>query len=176
MCKLEGLGSEFPIDLQRRRSRLVPPGASARAMHNVLKCRGGQRPSALYLNVPGRPDPGKASPSFCRQVWPAALTLKGVVKWTSPSSNDYGHHPGPKFRAHPRSGPRLQVQSPARGLLPSPHRYYTHPSIFWDEFCPRRSNQADILVVLDIYAASEAPIPGRGPAKRLATAIRDAGQ
>ena len=43
-------------------------------------------------------------------------------------------------------------------MLFQPHRY-TRTQHLWDEFC-RAFNQADILVLLDIYAASEAPIPG----------------
>jgi len=43
-------------------------------------------------------------------------------------------------------------------VLFQPHRY-SRTQHLWDEFC-RAFNQADILVLLDIYAASEAPIPG----------------
>ncbi len=43
----------------------------------------------------------------------------------------------------------------------------------WDEFC-RAFNQADVVVITDIYAASEQPIPGI-TAEALAAAIRAAG-
>jgi UDP-N-acetylmuramate--alanine ligase len=43
----------------------------------------------------------------------------------------------------------------------------------WDEFC-RAFNQADMVVLLDIYAAGETPIPGIN-GKTLAEAIRAAG-
>src|SRR5438093_9321925 len=50
---------------------------------------------------------------------------------------------------------------------------YTHNQHIWEGFC-RAFNQADNLVLLDIYAASEAPIPGV-TSEALARAIRDAG-
>jgi UDP-N-acetylmuramate--alanine ligase len=43
----------------------------------------------------------------------------------------------------------------------------------WDEFS-RSFNQADMLVLIDIYAASEAPIAGIS-SEALANAIREAG-
>jgi UDP-N-acetylmuramate--alanine ligase len=53
-----------------------------------------------------------------------------------------------------------------------PHRY-TRTQHLWDEFC-RAFNQADVLALTDIYAASEAPIAGIS-SENLATAIREAG-
>jgi UDP-N-acetylmuramate--alanine ligase len=94
--------------------------------------------------------------------------VKGVVNDIA-VVDDYGHHPA-EIRAtleaaHGCKFNRLLV-------LFQPHRY-TRTQHLWDDF---RSafNQADILALLDIYAASEAPIPGV-TSEALATAIRDAG-
>jgi len=94
--------------------------------------------------------------------------IKGVVNEIT-VVDDYGHHPV-EIRA---------TLEAARGckfnrllVLFQPHRY-SRTQHLWDEFC-RAFNQADILVLLDIYAASEAPIPGV-TSEALATAIRKAG-
>jgi UDP-N-acetylmuramate--alanine ligase len=70
--------------------------------------------------------------------------------------DDYGHHPT-EIRAtletlRARAGERRTV------VLFQPHRY-TRTQHLWDEFC-RCFHQADVLLVTDIYAASEEPIPG----------------
>jgi UDP-N-acetylmuramate--alanine ligase len=83
--------------------------------------------------------------------------------------DDYGHHPA-EIRA---------TLEAARGcgykrllVLFQPHRY-TRTQQLWDEFC-HSFNQADVLVVTDIYAAGEAPIDGI-TAERLAVGISSAG-
>jgi UDP-N-acetylmuramate--alanine ligase len=83
--------------------------------------------------------------------------------------DDYGHHPV-EIRA---------TLDAARGchferllVLFQPHRY-TRTKALWDDFC-RAFNQADVLVLTDIYAASEPPIAGIAAAA-LADAIRAAG-
>jgi len=83
--------------------------------------------------------------------------------------DDYGHHPV-EIRA---------TLEAARGckfgrllVLFQPHRY-TRTQHLWDEFC-RAFNQADILVLTDIYAASESPIQGV-TSEALASAIGEAG-
>ena len=161
--KLEGLGSEFRLAYRGEDLGLFqlmhPPG-----MHNVLNAAAAAA-VALYLNVP------------------ADLIREGLVKFAGVGRrfdikgvvnditvvDDYGHHPA-EIRA---------TLEAARGckfnrllVLFQPHRY-TRTQHLWDDF---RSafNQADILALLDIYAASEAPIPGV-TSEALATAIRDAG-
>jgi UDP-N-acetylmuramate--alanine ligase len=57
-------------------------------------------------------------------------------------------------------------------VLFQPHRY-TRTQHLWDEF-RRAFNQADVLVLTDIYAASEQPIPGV-TSEALAGAILEAG-
>ena len=83
--------------------------------------------------------------------------------------DDYGHHPA-EIRA---------TLEAARGcgygrllVLFQPHRY-SRTKFLWEDF--RRSfNQADILVMTEIYAAGEQPIAGVG-GEKLAEAIRAAG-
>ncbi len=80
--------------------------------------------------------------------------------------DDYGHHPT-EIRAtletlRARAGSRRMV------VLFQPHRY-TRTHHLWDDFC-RAFHQADVLLVTDIYAAGEAPIPGVA-AEALARAI-----
>jgi UDP-N-acetylmuramate--alanine ligase len=161
--KLEGLGSEFRLTFKGDDLglfRLIhPPG-----MHNVLNAAAAAA-VALYLNVP------------------SDLIREGLEKFTGVGRrfdikavvndvtviDDYGHHPA-EIRA---------TLEAARGckfnrvlVLFQPHRY-TRTQHLWDDFC-RAFNQADILVLTDIYAASEPAIPGI-TSEALAQAIRDAG-
>ncbi|MGH9771619.1 MAG: glutamate ligase domain-containing protein, partial [Candidatus Acidiferrales bacterium] len=83
--------------------------------------------------------------------------------------DDYGHHPAEI----------LATLDAARGcgyqrllVLFQPHRY-TRTHFLWADFL-RSFNQADILVLTDIYAAGEAPIEGVSSA-RLADALLSAG-
>jgi UDP-N-acetylmuramate--alanine ligase len=138
---------------------LHPPG-----MHNVQNAAAAAA-VALYLNVPAdliREGLAKFAGVGRR------FDIKGVVNDIT-VVDDYGHHPA-EIRA---------TLEAARGckfsrllVLFQPHRY-TRTQHLWDDFC-RAFNQADILVLLDIYAASEAPIPGI-TSEALANAIREAG-
>src|SRR5216117_1283843 len=161
--KLEGLGSEFQLTYRGEDLGLFrlahPPG-----MHNVCNAAAAAA-VALYLNVLAdliREGLAKFAGVGRR------FDIKGVVNDIT-VVDDYGHHPA-EIRA---------TLEAARGckfnrllVLFQPHRY-TRTQHLWDEFC-RAFNQADILVLLDIYAASEAPIPGV-TSEALARAIRDAG-
>jgi UDP-N-acetylmuramate--alanine ligase len=80
--------------------------------------------------------------------------------------DDYGHHPT-EIKAtldtlRARAGERRTV------VLFQPHRY-TRTQHLWDEFC-RCFHDADVLILTDIYAASEEPIAGV-TAETLAEAI-----
>jgi UDP-N-acetylmuramate--alanine ligase len=80
--------------------------------------------------------------------------------------DDYGHHPT-EIRAtletlRTRAGGRRTV------VLFQPHRY-TRTQALWDEFC-RAFNHADLLLLTDVYAAGEEPIP-EASAESLARAI-----
>jgi len=70
--------------------------------------------------------------------------------------DDYGHHPT-EIRVtlealRHRAGERRTV------VLFQPHRY-TRTQALWDDFA-RAFHQADVLLLTDIYAASEEPVPG----------------
>jgi UDP-N-acetylmuramate--alanine ligase len=84
--------------------------------------------------------------------------------------DDYGHHPT-EIRAtlealRRRAGARRTV------VLFQPHRF-TRTQALWDEFC-KAFHQADVLLLTDIYPASEEPIPGIS-AEGLARAIGEHG-
>jgi UDP-N-acetylmuramate--alanine ligase len=161
--ELKGLESEFRLtyrgDDLGKFHLPTPPG-----IHNVRNAAAAAG-VALYLNVP------------------ADLIREGLDKFTGVGRrfdikcaingitliDDYGHHPA-EIRA---------TLDAARGckfnrllVLFQPHRY-SRTKFLWDEFC-RAFNQADVLVLTDIYAASEAPVPGI-TGEALANAIRAAG-
>jgi UDP-N-acetylmuramate--alanine ligase len=84
--------------------------------------------------------------------------------------DDYGHHPT-EIRAtlealRRRAGPRRTL------VLFQPHRF-TRTQALWDDFC-KAFHQADVLLLTDIYPASEEPIPGV-TAEALARAIAERG-
>jgi UDP-N-acetylmuramate--alanine ligase len=70
--------------------------------------------------------------------------------------DDYGHHPT-EIEATLRTA---RLVWPHRRLVVvfQPHRY-TRTRALWQEFCPPLLH-ADVLLVTDIYAAGEAPLPG----------------
>jgi UDP-N-acetylmuramate--alanine ligase len=161
--EMVGLGSEFRLtykgDDLGKFQLPHPPG-----IHNVRNAAAAAA-VALYLNVATdliREGLGKFGGVSRR------FDIKGVVN-DIVVIDDYGHHPA-EIRA---------TLEAARGckfnrllVLFQPHRY-TRTQHLWDDFS-RAFNQADILVLIDIYAASEAPIPGI-TSEALATSIRDAG-
>ena len=161
--ELRGLESDFRLtfrgdDLGKFHLH-APPG-----IHNVRNAAAAAA-AALYLNIP------------------ADLIREGLEKFTGVGRrfdvkcvinkitliDDYGHHPV-EIRA---------TLEAARGcrydrllVLFQPHRY-TRTKHLWHEFC-RAFNQADVLVMTDIYAASEPPISGI-TGQALAEAIGAAG-
>jgi UDP-N-acetylmuramate--alanine ligase len=84
--------------------------------------------------------------------------------------DDYGHHPT-EIRATLAA---LRTVAGARRCLVlfQPHRY-TRTLHLWDEFC-RCFLQADVLLLTDVYAAGEDPIPDVS-AQKLAEAIEARG-
>ena len=136
-----------------------PPG-----IHNVRNAAAAAA-VALYLDVPA--DLIRAGLENFTGVG-RRFEVKGVIGGVT-LIDDYGHHPA-EIRA---------TLEAARGcaferllVLFQPHRY-TRTQHLWDDFC-RAFNQADVLVITDIYAAGEPPIPGI-TASALADAIRAAG-
>jgi UDP-N-acetylmuramate--alanine ligase len=161
--KLEGLGSEFRLTYKGEDLGLFrlphPPG-----VHNVRNAAAAAA-VALYLNVPAdliREGLAKFAGVGRR------FDIKGVVDNIT-VIDDYGHHPA-EIRATLEAAQGCKFHRLL--VLFQPHRY-TRTQHLWDEFC-RAFNQADILVLTDIYAASEAPIPGV-TSEALANAIREAG-
>jgi len=161
--KLDGLESEFRLTYKGDDLGLFrlshPPG-----MHNVRNAAAAAA-VALYLNV-GSDLIREGLAKFAGVG--RRFDIKGVGNGVT-VIDDYGHHPA-EIRA---------TLDAARGckfnrlmVLFQPHRY-TRTQHLWDEFC-RAFNQADVLVLTDIYAASEVPISGV-TSEALATAIRDAG-
>jgi UDP-N-acetylmuramate--alanine ligase len=80
--------------------------------------------------------------------------------------DDYGHHPA-EIRATLET---LRLRAGARRTLVlfQPHRY-TRTQALWDDFC-LAFGEADVLRLVDVYPASEDPIPGVS-AEALARAI-----
>ena len=153
--KLEGLGSEFRLTYQRRRSRHVPVACIRPGIHNVRNAAAAAA-VALYLNVPAeliREGLAKFSGVGRR------FDVKGVVNDIT-VIDDYGHHPV-EIRATLEAA---RAASSTRSLvLFQPHRY-SRTQHLWDDFS-RAFNLADVLVLTDIYAASEAAHSRASPAK-----------
>src|SRR5258706_289996 len=84
--------------------------------------------------------------------------------------DDYGHHPT-EVKVTLET---LKALAAGRRtvVLFQPHRY-TRTEALWDDFC-RAFHLADVVLVTDIYAASEEPIPGV-TAETLAQAIAERG-
>jgi UDP-N-acetylmuramate--alanine ligase len=161
--KLEGLGSEFRLTYKGDDLGIFqlfhPPG-----IHNVRNAAAAAA-VALYLNVPAeliREGLGKFAGVGRR------FDIKGVVNDIT-VIDDYGHHPA-EIRATLEAARVCKFNRLL--VLFQPHRF-TRTQHLWDEFC-RAFNQADVLVLTDIYAASEPPIPGV-TSEALANAIREAG-
>jgi UDP-N-acetylmuramate--alanine ligase len=161
--KLNGLASEFRLTYRGEDLGIFnlpsPPG-----IHNVRNAAAAAA-VALSLNVPA--DLIRAGLEKFSGVG-RRFEVKGVYAGVT-LIDDYGHHPA-EIRA---------TLEAARGcgykrllVLFQPHRY-TRTQFLWDDFC-RAFNDADILVLTEIYAASEHPIEGI-TGERLAEAISAAG-
>jgi UDP-N-acetylmuramate--alanine ligase len=161
--KLKGLASEFRLAYRGEDLGVFhlpsPPG-----IHNVRNAAAAAT-VALSLNVPA--DLIRAGLEKFSGVG-RRFEVKGVYAGVT-LIDDYGHHPA-EIRA---------TLEAARGcgykrllVLFQPHRY-TRTQFLWDDFC-RAFNEADVLVLTEIYAASEHPIEGI-TGERLAEAISAAG-
>jgi len=161
--KLKGLASEFRLKYRGEDLGIFelpsPPG-----IHNVRNAAAAAA-VGLVLSVP--PDlirDGLESFSGVARRFEIKGTFNGVTL-----IDDYGHHPA-EVRA---------TLEAARGcgykrllVLFQPHRY-TRTQALWDDF--RSSfNQADVVVITDIYAAGESPIEGI-TGEKLSEAITAAG-
>jgi UDP-N-acetylmuramate--L-alanine ligase/UDP-N-acetylenolpyruvoylglucosamine reductase len=134
--------------------------------------RGGTPLGALTLNVPGRHNVSNAASVVAlatelgvpfEKIAAALESFRGArrrfeIKYRSARFmvvDDYGHHPtevrATLATAHSTGRKRLLTMF-------QPHRY-TRTAALKDEF-GRAFSAADILVVSDVYPASEKPIPG----------------
>jgi UDP-N-acetylmuramate--alanine ligase len=161
--KLAGLGSEFRLTYKGEDLGILqlphPPG-----IHNVRNAAAAAA-VALYLSVPAeliREGLAKFAGVGRR------FEVKGVVN-NIKVIDDYGHHPA-EIRA---------TLEAARGckynrllVLFQPHRY-SRTQHLWDDF-RRAFNLADVLVLTDIYGASESAIPGV-TSEALGKAVGEAG-
>jgi UDP-N-acetylmuramate--alanine ligase len=161
--ELRGLESDFRLTFRGEdlgKFHLpAPPG-----IHNVRNAAAAAA-VALYLNVPAdliREGLEKFTGVGRR------FEVKGVINGIT-LIDDYGHHPA-EIRATLEAARGCRYERLL--VLFQPHRY-TRTHYLWDDFC-RAFNQADVLVLTDIYAASEKPIPGI-TGEALADAIRAAG-
>jgi UDP-N-acetylmuramate--alanine ligase len=161
--KLEGLGSEFHLTYKGDDLGVFklphPPG-----IHNVRNAAAAAA-VALYLNAPSdliREGMAKFSGVGRR------FDVKGVVNGIT-VVDDYGHHPV-EIKATLEAA-RASKFNRTLALF-QPHRY-TRTQALWDDFS-RAFNQADVVVLTDIYPASEQPIPGV-TSEALAKSIREAG-
>jgi UDP-N-acetylmuramate--alanine ligase len=161
--KLEGLGSEFRLTHKGEDLGVFqlphPPG-----IHNVRNAAAAAA-VALYLNVPAeliREGLAKFSGVSRR------FDVKGMVNGIT-VIDDYGHHPV-EIRATLEAARACKFNRSL--VLFQPHRY-SRTQHLWDDFS-QAFNLADVLVLTDIYPASEAAIPGVS-SQALANAIREAG-
>jgi len=158
-----GMGSEFRLayrgeDLGRFQIH-SPPG-----IHNVRNAAAAAA-VGLYLNIPA--DLIRVGLEKFTGVG-RRFEVKGTVNSIT-LIDDYGHHPA-EIRATLDAARVCGYQRLL--VLFQPHRY-TRTKHLWEEFC-RAFNQADVLVLTDIYAASEPPIEGI-TGQALAEAVRAAG-
>jgi UDP-N-acetylmuramate--alanine ligase len=161
--EMRGLGAEFRLTYKGEDLGMFllphPPG-----IHNVRNAAAAAA-VALYLNVASdliREGLGKFAGVGRR------FDIKGVVNDIT-VVDDYGHHPA-EIRA---------TLLAARGCkfnrvlaLFQPHRF-SRTQHLWEEF-ERAFNDADVLALVDIYAAGESPIAGV-TSEALANSIREAG-
>jgi UDP-N-acetylmuramate--alanine ligase len=161
--QLKGFGSQFRLTYKGEDLGMFelphPPG-----IHNV-KNAAAAASVALYLNVPTeliREGLAKFAGVGRR------FDVKGSVNDIT-VVDDYGHHPA-EIRATLDAARSCKFNRLL--VLFQPHRY-TRTQHLWDDFS-RAFNQADILALMDIYSASETPVPGI-TSEALANSIREAG-
>ncbi len=149
---------------RRPPARAGDADGARRLQRDELPRRGGgrPRPRPAVRRHPGRArvaSPASTGASRCAGERGGVLVI-----------DDYGHHPT-EIRVtlealRRRAGERRTV------VLFQPHRF-TRTQALWDDF-GRAFHQADVLLLTDIYPASEEPIPGI-TAEALARAVAERG-
>ncbi len=161
--QLRGLGSAFRLTYKGDDLGMFelphPPG-----IHNVRNAAAAAA-VALYLNVASDLiREGLAKFAGVGRRFDVKGTVNNIVV-----IDDYGHHPA-EIRATLEAARECKFNRLL--VLFQPHRF-TRTQHLWDDFV-RAFNQADVLALVDIYPASEAPIPGI-TSEALANSIREAG-
>jgi UDP-N-acetylmuramate--alanine ligase len=161
--EMRGTGAEFRLTYKSEDLGMFrlphPPG-----IHNVRNAAAAAA-VALYLNVASdliREGLAKFAGVGRR------FDIKGSVNDIT-VVDDYGHHPV-EIRATLKAARGCNFKRVL--ALFQPHRY-SRTQHLWEEF-ERAFNDADVLELIDIYAAGEAPVPGV-TSEGLAKAIREAG-
>jgi len=157
--QLKASGSSYQAELDGAplgRVELAVPGA-----HNVLNSLAAVT-VGLDLGVPfAAIQEGLASFTGVDRRFQVRGEAGGVLV-----VDDYGHHPT-EIRATLETLRNLAADRRTLVVF-QPHRY-TRTQALWDEFC-RAFNQADVLLLADVYPAGEEAIPGID-AEALARAI-----
>ena len=151
--------------------RLLPAGEGARSRFEVVAA--GHLIGAYTLHVPGRHNVLNATAAVAigtqLEIAPTAMAtalaefrgvdrrfqLKGMVRGVT-VVDDYGHHPT-EIRATLAAARDCGYRH--IHVIFQPHRY-TRTRDLMDEFATAAFEAADSVEVMDIYAASEEPIPG----------------
>ncbi|HTP70263.1 MAG TPA: UDP-N-acetylmuramate--L-alanine ligase [Dongiaceae bacterium] len=161
--ELKGLGSTFRLTYKGDDLGIFhlphPPG-----IHNVRNAAAAAG-VALYLNV-GADLIREGLAKFAGVG--RRFDIKGEVNGIT-VVDDYGHHPA-EIKATLEAAKGCKFNRLL--VLFQPHRY-SRTQHLWNEFVSA-FNLADILVLLDIYAASESSVEGI-TSEALAASIRDAG-
>lgn len=147
--RVEGLGSEFLV--MRRGQEVGPITLSIPGWHNIQNALAAVA-TGLELDIPFK----------CIQEALHEFTgiqrrfeLKGQAGGVI-VIDDYGHHPT-EIEATLRTA-RLVWPHKRLVVAFQPHRY-TRTQALWQEFCPPLL-RTDILLLTEIYAAGEPPLPG----------------
>jgi UDP-N-acetylmuramate--alanine ligase len=161
--ELRGLGSEFRLTYRDDDLGIFqlphPPG-----IHNVRNAAAAAA-VALYLKVSSDLiREGLAKFAGVGRRFDIKAQVNGITV-----VDDYGHHPA-EIKATLEAAKGCKFNRLL--VLFQPHRY-TRTQHLWNEFVSA-FNLADVLLLLDIYGASENPIPGI-TSEALADGIRDAG-
>jgi UDP-N-acetylmuramate--alanine ligase len=161
--ELKGRGSEFRLTYEGDDLGTFqlphPPG-----IHNVRNAAAAAA-VALYLNVGSDLiREGLAKFAGVGRRFDIKAEVNGITV-----VDDYGHHPA-EIKATLEAAKGCKFNRLL--VLFQPHRY-TRTQHLWNEFVSA-FNLADVLVLLDIYAAGENPIAGI-TSEALADSIRDAG-
>ena len=147
---LETDGLSVRFDVRRRGERLGPARIRLLGRHNVLNALA-TLSVALELDV-SFADAADALDSFLgiERRFEAKGEARGVRV-----VDDYGHHPAEILATLAAA---REIHSGRIIVAFQPHRY-TRTRDLWDEFIPA-FNHADLLLMTEIYPASEEKIPG----------------